>query len=266
MTEAQTKPAATNTPGSNSSHPAHPDITQRKDSWWGEPALIATIFTSFIIYATFRVFENNYFESGNFLSPFYSPKIIFDWWKFSPAILILWIPAGFRTTCYYYRKAYYRSFFLTPPACAVDPYGKDGYKGESAFPLVLQNLHRYFFYLAAAILVFLWYDAVISLFKNDGSGGIQVSVLSIVMFANCIFLSGYTFGCHAGRHLCGGSLNCFSSCEMAKGRFKLWEFVTKLNEHHMGWAWFSLFSVALTDFYVRQVCTGAANPIILFQF
>ncbi len=263
MTDAQIKttPNPNNAPGQR---PSHPDITQRKDSWWGEPAIIATIFTAFIIYATFRVFENNYFEQGNFLSPFYSPKLIFDWWKFSPAILILWIPAGFRTTCYYYRKAYYRAFFLTPPACAVDPYGKDGYKGEAAFPLVLQNLHRYFFYLAAIVLAFLWYDVFISLFKTDGTG-MQLSVLTLVMALNCIFLSGYTFGCHAGRHLCGGSLNCFSKCETAKARFKLWEFVTKLNEHHMGWAWFSLFSVALTDFYIRQVCMGAANPIIFWQ-
>ncbi len=258
MTEAQTE---TKAPGSR---PSHPDITQRKDAWWGEPATIATVFISFIIYATYRVFENNYFESGNYLSPFYSPKLVFDWWKFSPAILILWIPAGFRTTCYYYRKAYYRSFFMTPPACGVDPYGKDGYTGETKFPFVFQNLHRYFFYLAALVLIFLWYDAVVSLFKPEG--GMQLSVLSIVMFANCFFLSGYTFGCHAYRHLCGGSLDCFSSCTKAKTRFKVWEFVTKLNEHHMGWAWFSLFSVALTDLYIRQVCTGAANPIVLFQF
>ena len=153
---------------------------------------------------------------------------------------------------------------MTPPACGVDPYGKDVYTGETKFPFVFQNLHRYFFYLAALVLIFLWYDAVVSLFKPEG--GMQQSILSIVMFANCFFLSGYTFGCHAYRHLCGGSLDCFSSCTKAKTRFKVWEFVTKLNEHHMGWAWCSLFSVALTDLYIRQVCTGAANPIILFQF
>ena len=56
------------------------------------------------------------------ISPFYSPLILFlppvlAW--VSPAFLILWAPAGFRVTCYYYRKAYYRAFFLDPVACAV---------------------------------------------------------------------------------------------------------------------------------------------------
>ena len=41
------------------------------------------------------------------------------WWTISPALLILIFPLGFRMTCYYYRKAYYRSFWLAPPACAV---------------------------------------------------------------------------------------------------------------------------------------------------
>ena len=35
-------------------------------------------------------------------------------YTFSPLILIF--PLGFRLTCYYYRKAYYRAFFLAPPA------------------------------------------------------------------------------------------------------------------------------------------------------
>ena len=33
--------------------------------------------------------------------------------------LILWIPGLFRVTCYYYRGAYYKSFWADPPACAV---------------------------------------------------------------------------------------------------------------------------------------------------
>jgi len=36
----------------------------------------------------------------------------------SPAFLILIGPLSFRLTCYYYRKAYYRSFWLAPVACA----------------------------------------------------------------------------------------------------------------------------------------------------
>src|SRR5262245_51439654 len=85
----------------------------RHDNWWVEPALVATGFALFIIYGTFRALENNYYEIGTqFLSPFYSPKIMLPFWTqlgLSPAFLILWIPGGFRATCYYYRKAYYRA-------------------------------------------------------------------------------------------------------------------------------------------------------------
>ena len=42
------------------------------------------------------------------------------WGGISPAILVLVVPLGFRFTCYYYRKAYYRSIWQSPPACAVE--------------------------------------------------------------------------------------------------------------------------------------------------
>src|SRR5438067_1236350 len=77
-----------------------------------------------------------------------------DWWHCSPALLILPFPLGFRLTCYYYRKAYYRSFWLSPPACAVaDAHRR--YTGERRFPLIFQNVHRYFFYLALPFAVLL---------------------------------------------------------------------------------------------------------------
>ncbi len=40
-------------------------------------------------------------------------------------MLVLWIPLGFRATCYYYRKAYYRAFFFDPPACRTEVQQKD---------------------------------------------------------------------------------------------------------------------------------------------
>jgi hypothetical protein len=40
-------------------------------------------------------------------------------WAFSPALLILIFPLGFRMTCYYYRRSYYRAFWWSPPACSV---------------------------------------------------------------------------------------------------------------------------------------------------
>ena len=42
-----------------------------------------------------------------------------DVWWLPYAALTLPFLLLFRLTCYYYRKAYYRSFWLSPPACAV---------------------------------------------------------------------------------------------------------------------------------------------------
>src|SRR5207237_2433375 len=80
----------------------------------------------------------------------------------SPAFLILWGPGLFRLTCYYYRKAYYRSFWLAPPACAVRDV-KRGYTGETRFPLIFQNFHRYTWYVAVIFIVLLTWDAFLAL-------------------------------------------------------------------------------------------------------
>ena len=126
---------------------------------------------------------------------------------------------------------------------------------------ILQNLHRYFFYLAVLVLAVLWWDALYALLPNFQWKGF--TLLNLIMLANVMLLSGYTFGCHAYRHLVGGKLDCFS-CPSAQPRYKMWQFVSKLNEHHMGWAWFSLFSVAFTDFAIRQVASGALPNIGFF--
>src|SRR5258708_8026704 len=110
--------------------------TERGDGWWVELLAVVILLGGFGLYATLRAFEGRFYEWGPYLSPFYSPLIDrgHRWWKFSPALLILAGPLGFRTTCYYYRKAYYRAFFLDPPACAVGASSKRNYKGETAFP------------------------------------------------------------------------------------------------------------------------------------
>ena len=142
--------------------------TNRRDPWWIVPGVIAIGFGAFIAYSLFSalvwypLFGVEY-EVDGYLSPFFSPLIfenVLPVW-ISPAIFILWIPLGFRTTCYYYRKAYYRSYFADPPACAVgEPTIHRGYAMERAFPFILQNIHRWFLYLAFIPLFFLWYDAV----------------------------------------------------------------------------------------------------------
>ncbi len=156
--------------------------TSRRDAWWVSPAAVFLGFGAFIVYATWAAFQNAHYTYGNYISPFYSPEIFGDsphallgpkphWFPgflpFSPAFLILWIPGGFRLTCYYYRGAYYKAFWADPPACAVGEPRKT-YLGERSFPLILQNFHRYFLRLSYLIWGFLVYDALKSFVFPDG--------------------------------------------------------------------------------------------------
>ena len=236
--------------------------TMRRDAWWLELIPVIIVLGGFGIYATVRAFEGAYYEWGPYLSPFYSPLIDphHRWWPFSPAILILGGPLGFRATCYYYRKAYYRAFFLDPPACAVGESRPHRYSGETRFPFILQNLHRYFLYVALIFLVILWYDAIRA-FWFDGSFGIGIG--SLVLLLNISLLSFYTFSCHSLRHILGGNVDCFSCVALGGARHNAWRGASFLNEHHMLFAWLSLFSVGLADLYIRLVATGTIQDLRL---
>jgi hypothetical protein len=236
--------------------------TLRRDAWWVEVLPVIVVLGGFGLYATLRAFEGKYYEWGPYLSPFYSPLIDANhrWWKLSPAILILGGPLSFRATCYYYRKAYYRAFFLDPPSCAVgEP--KRSYSGETKFPFILQNLHRYALYLAIIFLAFLWKDAIQAFFF-DGKFGMGVGTL--VLLVNICLLTIYTLSCHSLRHLAGGKLDCFSCATFGKPRHTAWRGLTFLNERHMLFAWMSLFSVGFADFYVRLVSSGAIQDVRIF--
>jgi hypothetical protein len=183
----------------------------------------------------------------------------FDWWPFSPALIILVIPLGFRMTCYYYRKAYYRSFWLSPPACAVaEPHGK--YTGERRFPLILQNAHRYALIASAVVAVILTYDVVLAFRDSTGDWG-HMGLGTLVLLVNVMLIWGYTLSCHSCRHLIGGRLRHFSKHPI---RYRAWTWVTKLNAHHPKFAWLSLFSVALADFYVYLLSTGTITDLRFF--
>ncbi|HEX6509470.1 MAG TPA: succinate dehydrogenase, partial [Chloroflexota bacterium] len=109
--------------------------------WWIQPVSVAVAFTLFVVYGTWSVAFGNgasAWVAGPYLSPFYSPLIKLPFWPLSPAFLVAWIPLGFRGTCYYYRKAYYRAFLWDPPACTVaEPRPRAGYPGERGFPWIL---------------------------------------------------------------------------------------------------------------------------------
>ncbi len=251
-------------------HPRPQPKMQRKDAWWVQPLLTFLVLGGFAVYATWRTFENAHYlytdNGANYLSPFYSPAIVTGWkifgWTVSPAIFILPFPLFFRATCYYYRKAYYRAFFWDPPACGVSEVAsRRNYTGEREFPFVLQNLHRYAFYFAVIILAILWWDALLAF---DFGGKFGLGVGSLIFLANVVLLSMYTFSCHSWRHMSGGCMNCFSCSAGAKTRHGLWERVTHLNENHALWAWLSLFSVVLTDIYVRCLTTGVIHDVRFF--
>src|SRR5262245_9090752 len=244
--------------------------TMRRDAWWMTPLGVFLALGTFVVYATWAAFQGEHYTFGPYLSPFYSPEIFGssphswfgprpDWWPgwmpFSPALLILWAPGGFRLTCYYYRGAYYKAFWADPPSCTVgEP--RSSYRGERSFPLLLQNLHRYFLYLGLAFLVVLSLDVWKACWFEDPSTG-QVSfgigLGTIVLLVNVVLLSGYALGCHSLRHLAGGGLDQLSRFPV---RARTWRCVSCLNRRHMLWAWCSLCSVAFSDLYVRLCSMG----------
>jgi hypothetical protein len=248
--------------------------TARRDRWWIEPLLTAAGLAVFGLYAAVVVLlGSDYLYTGgdaHYLSPFYSPDLetIFGFdVPFSTALLVVWVPLGLRATCYYYRKAYYRSYFLAPPACAVaaGPPRKR-YGGESRLPLVLQNLHRYFLYAATIVLGFLWYDAIRAFFfrTSDGSLELGLGLGTLVLVANATFLTYFTFGCNSLRHLIGGRLDCFSCSAVARTRHRLWLGVTALNLRHREWAWISLAWVCFADLYIRLAASGVFHDPRIF--
>ncbi len=234
--------------------------TLRRDAWWVEILPVIILLGGFGLYATLRAFEGAYYAWGPYLSPFYSPLIdpSHHWWPWSPALLILGGPLGFRATCYYYRKAYYRAFFLDPPSCAVGEPSKRKYKGETKFPFILQNLHRYFFYIAVVFLAFLWYDAIVA---YDWNGHFGIGVGTLIISVTIIIVTLYTFSCHSLRHLAGGKLDCFSCATFGMPRHSAWSGISFLNERHMLLAWTSLITVGFTDFYIRMVAAGVFHDL-----
>ena len=246
--------------------------TLRQDRWWLPPLVTFVVFSAFVIYATWRAFSGDNYYSAPYLSPLYSPCLTtecvegssdfgqpFSWWSLSPALIILVIPLGFRMTCYYYRKAYYRAFWFSPPACSVaEPHGR--YTGETRFPLIFQNLHRWFLYAAVLISLVLTFDTVIAFRDAQGDWG-HMGLGTVIMLVNIVLIWGYTLGCHACRHIVGGKLRHFSKHPV---RYQAWTLVSKLNAKHAQWAWLSLFSVALTDLYVYLLATGTITDVRFF--
>jgi hypothetical protein len=244
--------------------------TSRRDNWWFWPLLIFLGFSAFLVYANWAAWQNAHYTYGPYLSPFYSPELWGNsphawfgpkpdwypaWLPFSPALLILWAPGLFRFTCYYYRGAYYKSFWADPPACAVGEPRKT-YLGEKSLPLVLQNIHRYFLYLALWIWFVLAYDVWKAMWFEDPATGrteFGIGVGTIILAVNVILIGNYAMGCHSLRHLIGGRVDALSAQPARKIAY---DCVSCLNGRHKMWAWLSLFSVGFADLYIRLCSMG----------
>ena len=242
----------------------------RRDTWWVQPLAVFLGFSAFIAYSTWAAYQGEHYHYGPYLSPFYSPEIfgesshsLFgarpgwwpDWLRFSPAVLILWAPVGFRFTCYYYRGAYYKAFWADPPSCAVGEPRKS-YLGENSFPLLIQNIHRYFLPFALLLVVILTFDVWKALWFEDPTTsqvGFGVGIGTFVLALNVVLLGSYTLGCHSLRHLVGGRKDCISGSAVQQTAY---DCVSCLNRRHMLYAWLSLIWVGFSDVYVRLCSMG----------
>ena len=268
-------------PGTGVFSPTRAQISERTlrtDAWWKSPLITDLGFAAFVIYATVRAFQQDHFfvEKYHYLTPFYSPCIskgcgeASDFWPqilpaSGPLSLIPYAALSlpflllFRLTCYYYRGAYYRTVWQSPTACAVaEP--RVHYSGETKFPLIIQNTHRYFFYIAVIISVINSYDAIVAFHSDNGPGGFGFGLGNVIMVGNVIMLWVYTVSCHSCRHVTGGRLKHFSKHPV---RYWIWTQVSKLNTRHKLYAWITLGTLMLTDFYIALVASGTINEAAL---
>jgi len=250
--------------------------TLRTDPWWRSPAITAVLLTIWVTYATVHVFIGKYYwvPRYHYLTPFYSPCVsgectpgsasLGTWIGSLPPIIpyaFVSLPfvLGFRLSCYYYRRAYYRAFWRAPAACAVrEPRAK--YTGETRFPLLAQNLHRYFWVVVVLVSVLNTYDVTQAFRGPDGNFGLGLGTL--IMLANVVLLWGYTLGCHSCRHITAGRLNNFSKHPV---RYWIWTKVSWLNTRHMQLAWTTLGTLMLTDLYIWLVAAGVFNDPRIFN-
>ena len=177
--------------------------TSRRDTWWAAPLGVFVGLSAFLSTRPGRRFKARITISarisrrsmrrrlwGDSPHAWFGPKPA--WWPgclpFSPALLILPFPGGFRFTCYYYRGAYYKAFWADPPSCAVgEP--RTSYLGENSFPLILQNVHRFFMWVAIVFIAFLAYDAWMAFwFTNAATGATRfgIGVGTLVLAVNVV--------------------------------------------------------------------------------
>ena len=261
--------------------------TNRIDNWWSQPIAMGIGLTAALLYTFWRLFLygteaangasliSYELHGSTVMSPIFSPNVL-EWDVFglntwdhpswvNAAVLVLWIPFGFRGTCYYMRRVYYRTFFASPTACWVDEPDINraiGYKGEKRL-FIFNNLHRYFLYAAMVILVIKWWDVTHTMqFHSTEHNGYGVSIGTFVMAIEAFLLTMYVTSCHALRHLAGGMLDRWTT-GISRVRGRLFKRISILNRSHGFWFWTSLAFVFLGDLWVLAVAEGHINDAVL---
>ncbi len=251
--------------------------TNRIDNWLKQPLAMGLGLTAAMLYTAWRLFlypESISYEldGSTVMSPIFSPNVL-EWELFglkdwnhpswvNAAVLVLWIPFGFRGTCYYMRRVYYRTFFASPTACWVDEPEINkalGYQGEKRL-FIINNLHRYFLYAAMLILVIKWWDVTHTLHFHGGYG---MSLGTLVMGIEAFLLTMYVTSCHALRHLAGGSLDRWTT-SIGRIRGALFGRISIFNRSHGFWFWTSLTFVFCGDLWVLAVREGHLSDVALF--
>ena len=169
-------------------------------------------------------------------------------------------PAGPPATCYYYRKAYYRSFWLSPPACAVaEPHRR--YTGETRAaaarpePAPVRALRR----AGLQRDPHLRRDPRRSA-TRPASGATWASARSSCWPTRRCSGSTRCPATPAGTSSAAGS----TTSPGTRCATRLWTQVSQLNGRHAQFAWLSLFSVAIADFYVFLLATGTISDLRFF--
>ena len=252
--------------------------TFRTDKWWIQPLVMGTILILFGVYTiavlliehgAIGSYENDfiyYNENGaHYVSPISSPgpnaipSDILSFWPLPATLLFIWAPLGFRGTCYYGRRVFYRSLLANPAGCAVDKPIKS-YNGENALPFIIMNSHRYFLYLAIILAILHWYHAFESYIFGNSLG---VGFGSLILTIDALFLTLYVSSCHSLRNLVGGNVDCISCTNYVKKTGNSW--INSLNRHHGLYFWISLVTIMIADFYIR-IYLGLLGNDEIFQW
>lgn len=124
----------------------------------------------------------------------------------------------------------------------------------------MQNSHRYFLYLASALLLIDTYDAVLAFMPERGGFGVGLGSLLLLLNTSGLWL--YTLSCHSCRHIVGGRLTHFSRHPI---RYRFWTFVSRLNTRHPQIAWASLIIVMIVDLYIMAVSADWIRDLRLYN-